>query len=139
MDNKRKELVEAASAVRENSYAPYSKFRVGAAVETKDGKIYSGCNIESASYGLTVCGERVAIWKAVSEGEHEFRQIAVVVDTEELTPPCGVCRQILWEFCGNVPVTLANLSGKSETVMMEDLLPRAFGRRFLEQNKNAET
>ena len=139
MDNKRKELVEAASAVRENSYAPYSKFRVGAAVETKDGKIYSGCNIESASYGLTVCGERVAIWKAVSEGEHEFKQIAVVVDTEELTPPCGVCRQILWEFCGNVPVTLANLSGKSETVMMEDLLPRAFGRRFLEQNKNAET
>jgi cytidine deaminase len=139
LDNKRKELVEAASAVRENSYAPYSKFRVGAAVETKDGKIYSGCNIESASYGLTVCGERVAIWKAVSEGEHEFRQIAVVVDTEELTPPCGVCRQILWEFCGNVPVTLANLSGKSETVMMEDLLPRAFGRRFLEQNKNANT
>ncbi|HEX8194976.1 MAG TPA: cytidine deaminase [Pyrinomonadaceae bacterium] len=139
MDNKRKELVEAASAVRENSYAPYSKFRVGAAVETKDGKIYSGCNIESASYGLTVCGERVAIWKAVSEGEHEFKQIAVVVDTEELTPPCGVCRQILWEFCGNVPVTLANLSGKSETVMMEDLLPRAFGRRFLEQNKNAKT
>jgi cytidine deaminase len=139
LDNKRKELVEAASAVRENSYAPYSKFRVGAAVETKDGKIYSGCNIESASYGLTVCGERVAIWKAVSEGEHEFKQIAVVVDTEELTPPCGVCRQILWEFCGNVPVTLANLSGKSETVMMEDLLPRAFGRRFLEQNKNAKT
>ncbi|HEX8399505.1 MAG TPA: cytidine deaminase [Pyrinomonadaceae bacterium] len=139
MDNKRKELVEAASAVRENSYAPYSKFRVGAAVEAKDGKIYSGCNIESASYGLTVCGERVAIWKAVSEGEHEFKQIAVVVDTEELTPPCGVCRQILWEFCGNVPVTLANLSGKSETVMMEDLLPRAFGRRFLEQNKNAKT
>jgi cytidine deaminase len=139
LDNKRKELIEAASAVRENSYAPYSKFRVGAAVETKAGKIYSGCNIESASYGLTVCGERVAIWKAVSEGEHEFRQIAVVVDTEELTPPCGVCRQILWEFCGNVPVTLANLSGKSETVMMEDLLPRAFGRRFLEQNKNANT
>jgi cytidine deaminase len=139
LDNKRKELVEAASAVRENSYAPYSKFRVGAAVETKDGKIYSGCNIESASYGLTVCGERVAIWKAVSEGEHEFKQIAVVVDTEELTPPCGVCRQILWEFCGNVPVTLANLSGKSETVMMEDLLPRAFGRRFLEQNKNADS
>jgi cytidine deaminase len=139
LDNKRKELVEAASAVRENSYAPYSKFRVGAAVETKDGKIYSGCNIECASYGLTVCGERVAIWKAVSEGEHEFKQIAVVVDTEELTPPCGVCRQILWEFCGNVPVTLANLSGKSETVMMEDLLPRAFGRRFLEQNKNAKT
>lgn len=137
MDNKTKELIEAAEKARENSYAPYSKFRVGAAVETKAGKIYSGCNIENASYGITVCGERVAIWKALSEGEREFSQIAVVVDTEELTPPCGVCRQIIWEFCGNIPVTLANLSGKSETLMMEDLLPRAFGRRFLEQNKNA--
>lgn len=137
MDNKTKELIEAAEKARENSYAPYSKFRVGAAVETKAGKIYSGCNIENASYGITVCGERVAVWKALSEGEREFSQIAVVVDTEELTPPCGVCRQIIWEFCGNIPVTLANLSGKSETLMMEDLLPRAFGRRFLEQNKNA--
>lgn len=139
MDNKTKELVEAAEKARENSYAPYSKFRVGAAVETKAGKIYSGCNIENASYGITVCGERVAIWKALSEGEREFSQIAVVVDTEELTPPCGVCRQIIWEFCGNIPVTLANLSGKIETLMMEDLLPRPFGNRFLEQNKNADS
>ena len=139
LDNKKKELIEAANAARENSYAPYSKFRVGAAVETTDGKIYSGCNVESASYGLTACAERVAIWKAVSEGVLEFRQVAVVVDTEDLTPPCGVCRQILWEFCGDVPVTLANLNGKSETVMMKDLLPRAFGRRFLEQNKNADS
>ena len=132
-------LIEAATTVRENSYAPYSRFRVGAAVEAADGTIYSGCNVESASYGLTVCAERVAIWKAVSEGIHEFRQVAVVADTEELTPPCGVCRQILWEFCGDVPVTLANLKGETETVMMSDLLPRAFGRRFLEENKNARS
>lgn len=133
MDNKK--VIEAARRARENSFAPYSKFQVGAAIETAGGKIYRGCNVESASYGLTVCGERVAIWKAVSEGEREFKQIAVVVDTEELTPPCGACRQIIWEFCGDVPVTLANLNGKSETIQMSELLPRAFGREFLEQTK----
>jgi len=87
--------------------------------------------MESASYGPTVCAERVAIWKAVSQGETRFKTIAVVVDTEDLTPPCGVCRQIIWEFCGDVPVTLANLHGKSETVQMSDLLPRAFDSKFL--------
>jgi cytidine deaminase len=125
------ELIEAATKVRELAYAPYSNFRVGAAVRTKSGKIFTGCNVESASYGLTVCAERVAIWKAVSEGEKEFEQIAVVADTQELTPPCGVCRQILWEFCGNFPVTFANLKGNVETVRMKDLLPRAFDTKFL--------
>ena len=125
------ELIEAAKKVREMAYAPYSKFRVGAAVRTKGGKIFTGCNVESASYGLTVCAERVAIWKAVSEGEKEFEQIAVVADTQELTPPCGVCRQILWEFCGDMPVTFANLKGNVETVQMKDLLPRAFDTKFL--------
>ena len=125
------QLVSAAREVRERAYAPFSNFRVGAAVETADGKIYSGCNIESASYGLTVCAERVAIWKAISEGEKNLTRIAVVVDTEELTPPCGVCRQIIWEFCGDVPVTLANLHGKTETVQMKELLPRAFDSKFL--------
>src|SRR6476659_148911 len=124
------QLVSAAREVRERAYAPFSNFRVGAAVETADGKIYSGCNIESASYGLTVCAERVAIWKAISEGEKNLTRIAVVVDTEELTPPCGVCRQIIWEFCGDVPVTLANLHGKTETVQMKELLPRAFDSKF---------
>jgi cytidine deaminase len=100
-------------------------------VETADGHVYTGCNIESASYGLTVCAERVAIWKAVSEGVKEFKQIAVVVDTEELTPPCGVCRQIIWEFGGDIPVVMANLDGKTETVQMRDLLPRAFDAKFL--------
>ena len=125
------ELIEAAMKVRERAYAPYSNFRVGAAVRTKGGKIYTGCNVESASYGLTICAERVAIWKAVSEGEKEFAEIAVVADTRELTPPCGVCRQILWEFCGDMPVTFANLKGNVETVQMKDLLPRAFDTKFL--------
>lgn len=125
------ELIEAAAAVRERAYAPYSNFKVGAAVETEDGNIYTGCNVESASYGLTVCAERVAIWKGISRGEKRFARIAVVVDTEELTPPCGVCRQIIWEFCGDVPVILSNLDGRTETVMMSQLLPRAFDSKFL--------
>ena len=131
MNNDLQKLIESAGEVREKAYAPFSKFKVGAAVETKEGKIYTGCNVESASYGLTVCAERVAIWKAVSEGEKEFKNIAVVADTEELTPPCGVCRQIIWEFCGDIPVTFANLKGKTETVQMKELLPRAFDTKFL--------
>ena len=125
------QLIEAAKHVREQAYAPFSNFRVGAAVRTKSGKIYTGCNVESASYGLTVCAERIAIWKAVSEGEREFECVAVVTDTEELTPPCGTCRQIIWEFCGDVPVTFSNLKGKTETVMMKEILPRAFDTKFL--------
>ena len=126
-----KTLVDSAKEVRERAFAPYSKFKVGSAVLTADGEVYTGCNVESASFGLTVCAERVAIWKAVSEGVSEFESIAVVVDTEELTPPCGVCRQIIWEFCGDVPVTLANLAGSEETIQMRDLLPRAFDTKFL--------
>lgn len=131
MKHTQQELIEAAREVREKAYAPYSNFRVGAAVETENGDIYTGCNVESASYGLTVCAERVAIWKGISRGVTKFGRIAVVVDTEELTPPCGVCRQIIWEFCGDVPVILANLHGKTETVMMSELLPRAFDSKFL--------
>jgi cytidine deaminase len=129
--DKKEELIEAATRVRENSYAPFSNFRVGAALETDDGEIIAGCNVESASYGLTVCAERVAIWKAISMGKRKIKHIAVVADTEELTPPCGVCRQIIWEFGGDIPVILANLKGKVETVMMKDLLPRAFDTKFL--------
>jgi cytidine deaminase len=126
-----KKLIESAKQVRERASVPYSNFKVGAAVRTKSGKIFTGCNVESASYGLTVCAERVAIWKAVSEGETEFEQIAVVAGTDELTPPCGACRQIIWEFCGDVPVTFANLKDKTETVQMKELLPRAFDTNFL--------
>jgi cytidine deaminase len=131
MKHTEKELIDAATEVRNRAHAPYSNFRVGAAVETEDGEIYTGCNVESASYGLTVCAERVAIWKGISEGVTKFGRVAVVVDTEELTPPCGVCRQIIWEFCGDVPVILSNLHGKSETIQMSELLPRAFDSKFL--------
>jgi cytidine deaminase len=131
MDEIIDKLITAAIAVREKAYAPFSNFKVGAAVLTKAGKIYTGCNVESASFGLTVCAERVAIWKAVSEGEREFAHVVVVANTEELTPPCGVCRQIIWEFCGDSEITFANLKGKRETLRMKELLPRAFDTKFL--------
>lgn len=131
MEHTDKELIDAARAAREHAYAPFSDFRVGAALDTDDGEIISGCNVESASYGLTVCAERVAIWKAISQGKRKIKRIAVVADTEELTPPCGVCRQIIWEFGGDIPVVFANLTGKVETVQMRDLLPRAFDTKFL--------
>lgn len=131
MENKEKELIKAAVRVRENAHAPFSNFKVGAALMTKNGKIYTGCNIENATYGLTICAERNAIFKAISEGEKDFETISVVADTDKLTPPCGACRQIIWEFCGDVPVILANLNGNSETVMMKELFPRAFDAKFL--------
>ena len=131
MEHLDKELIEAATAVRENAYAPFSEFRVGAALETDDEEIIVGSNVESASYGLTVCAERVAVWNAISQGKRKIKKIAVVADTEELTPPCGVCRQIIWEFGGDIPVIFANLNGKVETVQMKDLLPRAFDAKFL--------
>jgi len=124
-------LIEAARAARENAHAPFSNFRVGAALRTKSGKIFQGCNIENATLGLTVCAERVAIFKAISEGERDFAAIAVVCDTEKLTPPCGPCRQIIWEFCGDIPVTLANLRGKVEHETSGSLLPRPFDHSFL--------
>ena len=131
MDNVNEELLRAATEVRENAYAPFSNFRVGSALLTDDGEIIRGSNVESASYGLTVCAERVAVWNAISQGKRKIVKIAVVADTEDLTPPCGVCRQIIWEFGGNIPVVLGNLHGTSETVQMKDLLPRAFDTKFL--------
>jgi cytidine deaminase len=125
-------LIKAAIEAREQAVAPYSKFKVGAVVETADGEIFKGCNIESSSYGLTVCAERVAIWKALSEGNRKFTRLVVVADTETLTPPCGTCRQIIWEFCRDATVIFANLDGQSESFNMAELLPRAFDSRFLE-------
>lgn len=124
-------LIEAAQQARMHSVAPFSEFLVGAAVKTAAGKIYTGCNIESASYGLTVCAERVAIWKALSEGEKQLTELAVVADTDTLTPPCGTCRQIIWEFAREATIIFANLNGKSEVFHIADLLPRAFDARFL--------
>ena len=127
------EVVKAALAAREQSLAPFSNFLVGAAVRTNSGKIYTGCNIESASFGLTVCAERVAIWKALSEGEREFTNLAIAADTKVLTPPCGTCRQIIWEFAKHADILLANPHGLRESVHIEHLLPRAFDARFLEE------
>jgi cytidine deaminase len=126
------EIIRAASAARENAHAPFSHFKVGAALVTASDEIVTGCNVENASYGLTMCAERVAIFKAISEGEKEFVKICVVADTKTLTPPCGACRQIIWEFCGDVEVLMANLQGESETFQMSELLPKAFDAKFLE-------
>jgi cytidine deaminase len=126
-------LIEAATSARMRSVAPFSRFLVGAALQTKAGKVFTGCNVESASYGLTVCAERVAIWKALSEGERDFTDLVVVADTETLTPPCGTCRQIIWEFAKHATIVLANLRGQREEVHILDLLPRAFDARFLKE------
>jgi cytidine deaminase len=131
-------LIEAAQQARLHSVAPFSNFLVGAAVRTGSGKVYTGCNVESASYGLTVCAERVAIWKALSEGERQFTELAVVADTETLTPPCGTCRQIIWEFARGAKIVFANLEGQSEVFHMADLLPRAFDARFLKGRKSTD-
>ncbi len=125
-------LVKAALSAREKAFAPFSGFKVGVALQTDSGKVFTGCNIENASYGLTLCAERVAIFKAVSEGERDFTKLAVVADTDHLTPPCGACRQIIWEFCGDAEIILSNLDGKVEVMKMKELLPRAFDAKFLE-------
>jgi cytidine deaminase len=124
-------LQAAALAARENAHAPYSKFRAGAALQDTGGRIHTGCNVENATYGLTLCAERVAVFKAVSEGAREFRRIAIAADSETLTPPCGACRQILWEFCGDIEIVLVNLRGESETLRLKELFPRAFDASFL--------
>jgi cytidine deaminase len=130
------ELIETAKTARLRSIAPFSNFLVGAAVRTAEGKIYTGSNIESASYGLTVCGERVAIWKALSEGERDFVELAIVADTESLTPPCGTCRQIIWEFAKHAKIILSNLQGETQECSIKELLPRAFDARFLSAHKD---
>lgn len=119
-------LLAEAKQSRENAHAPYSNFRVGAALRATSGRIFGGCNVENATYGLTVCAERVAIFKAISEGERGFDAIAVVTDADTLTPPCGACRQLIWEFCGDVQVVLSNLKGKTETIQMRELFPKPF-------------
>ncbi len=124
-------LVAAARKARRRAIAPYSKFKVGAALETEDGTVIEGCNVENASYGLTMCAERVAMFSALAQGHRRFRRIAVVADTDTPTPPCGPCRQILWEFGGNLEVTLANLRRVTGTHRMADLLPLPFDDRLL--------
>ena len=126
------DLLDAARAAREHAFAPFSGFKVGAALETADGRVVTGCNVENASYGLTLCAERVAVFKAVSEGHRRFTRIAVVADTRDPTPPCGACRQILWEFGGDLEVILGNLSGEKGRFSLKDLLPHPFDARLLQ-------
>jgi cytidine deaminase len=119
-------MTALAREARERAQAPYSGFKVGAALKTRTGEIVTGCNIENASYGLTLCAERVAVFKAVSEGLLEFDSIAVVAASKRLTPPCGPCRQILWEYCGDIAVHMADLRGHARTVRLSRLLPFPF-------------
>jgi len=125
------DLVAAARRARERAIAPFSNFRVGAALETADGTIVTGCNIENATYGLTICAERVAVFKALSEGHRAFTRLALVVDMPSPTPPCGACRQILWEFGGNLEILLANLTEDTGRHWLGDLLPLPFDARLL--------
>ena len=124
-------LLTAALAAREHAFAPFSKFKVGAAVQGLDGRIHTGCNVENATYGLTICAERLAIFKGVSEGATRFKRVAVAADTDRLTPPCGACRQILWEFCGDIEIVLVNPRGKIETHRLKNLLPKPFDVSYL--------
>ena len=126
-----RDLVDAARKARLNAHAEFSHFKVGAALETADGTIIAGCNIENATYGLTICAERVAMFKALSEGHREFRRIVVVAETEAPTPPCGACRQILWEFGGDMEVILGNLKEETGRHRLSDLLPIPFDARLL--------
>ena len=124
------DLIAAARAARAFAHAGYSGFKVGAALETATGAVVTGCNIENATYGLTICAERVAMFKGLSEGHRAFRRIAIVADTEAPTPPCGACRQILWEFGGDLEVILANLAHETARHRLRDLLPQPFDNRL---------
>jgi cytidine deaminase len=119
-------LLIAATAARNKAYAPFSNFRVGAAVETPDGQIITGSNIEMAAYGLTMCAERVAIFKAISDGQRKFKRIAVVTDSPQICTPCGACRQAIWELCGDIVVLLRNLKGDQYVISANELIPYAF-------------
>ncbi len=125
------QLIAMAMQARENAFAPYSNFKVGAALLAANGKVYTGCNVENASYGLTVCAERVALWKAISEGEREFTRMAVVTQSDRPASPCGACRQLLWEFCGDIDIILANTRGARESRRVRELFPLPFDRSVL--------
>ena len=125
-------LIAAAASARLRAHARYSHFLVGAALETVDGQVITGCNIENATYGLTLCAERVALVKALSEGFALFTRVAIVADTPTLTPPCGACRQLLWEYCGDIDVVIANLDGAQACHRLSALLPLPFDSRLLE-------
>ena len=127
------ELIELAKSARQWAHAPYSNFSVGATLLSADGRVFTGCNVENSTYGLSMCAERVAIFKAVSEGAHEIAKIAIVTDHEHIAPPCGCCRQMIWEFSsGDTEIVLSNLAGDVKSYRITDLLPEAFDERYLE-------
>jgi cytidine deaminase len=124
-------LIRLATEARERAYTPYSNFKVGAALLASNGRVFTGCNVENATYGLTVCAERVALWKAVSEGERKFVAVAVVAGSDHPPSPCGACRQLLWELCGDVEVITANLRGARRSYRLSELFPHPFNRSSL--------
>src|SRR5437588_12723778 len=128
-------LTRAALEARQNAVAPYSHFLVGAAVETDSGEIFTGCNVENATYGLTVCAERVALWKALSEGHRRFVKVAVVAQSSEPTPPCGACRQLLWEYGGDLEVILGDLTRETGRYRPQELPPHPFEARIFLDGK----
>jgi cytidine deaminase len=125
-------LLRAARDARDKAHAPFSRFKVGAAIRSGDGRVYTGCNIENASFTLGICAERVAIFKALSEGAKGFRQVVIVTDAKKLTPPCGACRQILWEFAPHAEIVLANVRGRSKRMTIASLIPSPFDARDLD-------
>lgn len=127
----REQLIAAATKAREMAYVPYSNYKVGAALLGKSGRIYTGCNVENASYGASICAERTALVKAISEGEREFSMIAVVTDSPKPSSPCGICRQVLYEFGPEIRLILANLQGDSFETSIAEYLPDGFGPRDL--------
>ncbi|MBM4166467.1 MAG: cytidine deaminase [Ignavibacteria bacterium] len=133
MKNNYKQLTEEAKSAKQFSHSPYSHFRVGAAVLTKSGKIFSGTNVENSSYSLTICAERTALFKAISEGEKKFSAIAISTDQKEFISPCGACRQVIMDLAGNIDVILSNNNGKTKSLKMKELLPHAFGEKYLKK------
>ncbi|UOQ42747.1 cytidine deaminase [Halobacillus salinarum] len=132
---KKEQLVKEAEKIRKQAYTPYSKFKVGAALLTKEGKLFTGCNIENAAYPVTCCAERVAIFKAISDGCYDFKEIAVVADTERPVPPCGSCRQVMSEFFDqDVEIHASNLKGELKTMTMQELLPFSFAASDLKED-----
>ena len=126
------DLINEAKKARENAAAPFSKYKVGAALRTRGGKVFHGCNVENCTYGLTVCAERVALLSAIAAGEREFDAIAVVTQSEVPGTPCGPCRQLMWEYCGDIPVTIANLQGKRIDYKLSELFPHPFSFKLEE-------
>jgi cytidine deaminase len=139
MKSRKEELIAIASGARRRAYAPYSHFRVGAAIESTSGRIYSGCNIENSSYGLTICAERTAIFKAISEAERNFKAIAIVADDPDFTPPCGACRQVLFDLAGNIDIIMVNDRGKVRVIKLKELLPMAFDSKHLGPGKRSKS